>query len=293
MSDVTYDSRAGATGAAPSAARSRGGARTVYLWELEKLTAQWRIRAVLVLCLVGPFLFALGLRAQDTLPSDTLFGRWAHDSGFAVPLVVLGFAGQWALPLLVCLVAGDIFSSEDHHGTWKTILTRSRTRGQVFAGKALAAITYSAVVVLLLGAGSLAAGVLVIGHQPLVGLSGQEIGAGRAAGIVVESWLYMLLPCLAFTALGVFFSLATRHSAAGIGAPAVLGLLLQLASLVDGLGPVRRLLPTTAFDAWHGLTTAPAFHRPLVTGAYVGAGWAVVLLAAGHLLMQRRDFTKG
>ncbi|MGW1107792.1 ABC transporter permease [Streptomyces sp. NPDC002540] len=293
MSDVTYDSPAEATGAARTAARPRGGARTVYLWELEKLTAQWRIRAVLVLCLAAPFLFALGLRAQDTLPSDTLFGRWAHDSGFAVPLVVLGFAGQWALPLLVCLVAGDIFSSEDHHGTWKTILTRSRTRGQVFAGKTLAAVTYSAAVVLLLGAGSLAAGVLVIGHQPLVGLSGQEIGAGRAAGIVVESWLYLLLPCLAFTALGVFFSLATRHSAAGIGAPAVLGLLLQLVSLVDGLGPVRRLLPTTAFDAWHGLTTDPAFHRPLVTGAYVSAGCAVVFLAAGHLLMLRRDFTKG
>ncbi|MFB6945134.1 ABC transporter permease [Streptomyces sp. NPDC060286] len=293
MSDVTHDSPAEAAGAVRTAARPRGGARTVYLWELEKLTAQWRIRAVLVLCLVAPFLFALGLRAQDTLPSDTLFGRWAHDSGFAVPLVVLGFAGQWALPLLVCLVAGDIFSSEDHHGTWKTILTRSRTRGQIFAGKTLAAVTYSAVVVLLLGAGSLAAGVLVIGHQPLVGLSGQEIGAGRAAGIVVESWLYMLLPCLAFTALGVFFSLATRHSAAGIGAPAVLGLLLQLVSLVDGLGPVRRLLPTTAFDAWHGLTTDPAFHRPLVTGAYVSAGCAVVFLAAGHLLMLRRDFTKG
>ncbi|MEU6015656.1 ABC transporter permease [Streptomyces sp. NPDC047515] len=293
MSDVTYDSPVGATEAVRTAARPRGGARTVYLWELEKLTAQWRIRAVLVLCLVAPFLFALGLRAQDTLPSDTLFGRWAHDSGFAVPLVVLGFAGQWALPLLVCLVAGDIFSSEDHHGTWKTILTRSRTRGQVFAGKTLAAVTYSTVVVLLLGAGSLAAGVLVIGHQPPVGLSGQEIGAGRAAGIVVESWLYMLLPCLAFTALGVFFSLATRHSAAGIGAPAVLGLLLQLASLVDGLGPVRRLLPTTAFDAWHGLTTAPAFHQPLVTGAYVSAGCAVMFLTASHFLMLRRDFTKG
>ncbi|WP_413752476.1 ABC transporter permease [Streptomyces sp. R-74717] len=293
MSDVTCDSSVEVPEAERTAARRRGGARTVYFWELEKLSAQWRIRAVLALCLVAPFLFALGLKAQDTLPSDTLFGRWAHDSGFAVPLVVLGFAGQWALPLLVCLVAGDIFSSEDHHGTWKTILTRSRTRGQIFAGKTLAAVTYSVAVVLLLGAGSLAAGVLVIGHQPLVGLSGQEIEAGRAAGIVVESWLYMLLPCLAFTALGVFFSLATRHSAAGIGAPAVLGLLLQLVSLVDGLGPVRRLLPTTAFDAWHGLTTEPAFHRPLVTGAYVSVGCAVVCLTVGYFHMLRRDFTKG
>ena len=38
------------------------------------------------------------------------------------------------------MVAGDIFSSEDHFGTWKTILTRSCSRGQLFAGKFLAAL---------------------------------------------------------------------------------------------------------------------------------------------------------
>ena len=62
-----------------------------------------------------------------------------HSSGFAVSLVILGFAGQWGFPVIAGVVAGDILSSEDRYGTWKTVLTRSRTRGDLFAGKVLAA----------------------------------------------------------------------------------------------------------------------------------------------------------
>ena len=66
-----------------------------------------------------------------------------HTSGFAIPMAVLGFAAQWIAPGLSAVVAGDIFSSEDHFGTWKTILTRSRGRGELFAGKFLAALTFA------------------------------------------------------------------------------------------------------------------------------------------------------
>ena len=58
-----------------------------------------------------------------------------------MPLLMLGFAAQWVLPLLTALVAGDIFASEDQHGTWKTVLTRSVSRGQLFWAKTLAAVT--------------------------------------------------------------------------------------------------------------------------------------------------------
>src|SRR5262249_57877076 len=46
----------------------------------------------------------------------------------------------WGFPLITALVAGDIVASESQNGTLKTILTRSRDRGQVFAGKVLAAV---------------------------------------------------------------------------------------------------------------------------------------------------------
>ena len=64
--------------------------------------------------------------------------------GLAVPLVLLLFGSIWLFPLITALVAGDIVAAEDHNGTLKTILTRSVERWQIFAGKALAAVTYAA-----------------------------------------------------------------------------------------------------------------------------------------------------
>ena len=75
------------------------------------------------------------VHSQPRPPKDTLFGRFATENGFAMALLVLGFASQWVLPLLTAIVAGDIFASEDQHGTWKTVLTRSIGRSKLFWAK--------------------------------------------------------------------------------------------------------------------------------------------------------------
>ena len=260
-----------------------------YQWELEKLTAQFRTRAATGLCLLGPLAFAVGLQLSSTVPADTLFGRWVDSSGYAIPLVVLGFAGSWALPLLTCLVAGDIFSSEDHYGTWTSVLTRSVSRGDVFAGKVLAALTYAVVVVVLLSGSSLASGVLLVGHQPLVGLSGNVETGGHAAALVALSWL-VALPGVAVSAtMGVAVSIYTRHSLAGIIAPTVVGLVLQLLLLVSGFGPISRYLPNAPYVAWHGLWANPSFAGPVAAALASAVVYALVLLVAAWMLFRRRD----
>jgi hypothetical protein len=64
--------------------------------ECSKLLAQLKARVVLAACVLGPFAFAVATRVQSSLPEDTLFGRSVRESGFAVPLVVLGFAALWS-----------------------------------------------------------------------------------------------------------------------------------------------------------------------------------------------------
>src|SRR4051794_22303186 len=81
----------------PPAAR-RASTLTAYRWELTKLAALVRTRAMLAACLIAPPIVVLVLRSQ-TPPADTLFGRYIHASGFAVPLLLLGFASQWVFPL--------------------------------------------------------------------------------------------------------------------------------------------------------------------------------------------------
>ena len=77
-------------------------------------------------------LFVAAVSQQSTLPVDTLFGRWMHATGWAGPLVMLGFAGTWALPLLTSVVAGDVFAAEDRLGTWRHLLVAVRSPRRIF-----------------------------------------------------------------------------------------------------------------------------------------------------------------
>jgi ABC-2 type transport system permease protein len=268
---------------------SIGGVLTVAGVECSKLVSQLKARIVLAVCVAAPFAFAAAMRVQSSVPSDTLFGRSVKDSGFAVTLVVLGFAALWALPVLASIVGGDLFSAEDRYGTWTTVLTRSRSRAEMFTGKVLTALGFSSLAVVALAVSSVAAGVLVVGPSSLIDLSGVLLSPAQALVRVTLAWAVVLPPAFGFTALAVLLSVATRSSAAGIGLPVVAGLTMQLYAFVDGPGAVRRLLITSAFEAWHGLLTEPPFYRPLVYGTAVSGIYLAVCLGVAYRMLVRRD----
>jgi ABC-type multidrug transport system ATPase subunit/ABC-type transport system involved in multi-copper enzyme maturation permease subunit len=257
--------------------------------ECAKLAAQLKVWALLVALLVGPFAFVLATRMQSDLPEDTLFGRWVKASGFAVPLVVLGFSSFWAFPALTSVVGGDLFSSEDRYGTWPTLLTRSRTRGEILAGKLVTAMAFSLVAATLLAASSVAAGILLVGREPLIGLSGTLLPPGRCLSLVALAWASVLPPVLAFTALATLLSAATRSSAAGLGLPVLIGLVMQLYSFVEGPYAIRSVLLTSAFSGWHGLFAEPRFHGPLVQGTAMSVVYLAVCVVVACVLLSRRE----
>jgi ABC-2 type transport system permease protein len=267
--------------------RRRNGTAVVWRLELAKLAGLLRVRVIAAFCLVMPFLAVWGVNLQSATPGDTAFGQWVHVSGFAIPMVVLGFGGQWLLPVLTAVVAGDIFSAEDHFGTWKTVLTRSRGRGELFAGKFLAAVTFAVAAMLLLTVTDLLAGVLA-GPHPVVGLGGQLIDPGHAAQLVVLSWLSEIPPVLGFTALAVLASVVSRNSVVGIGAPVLTAGALQIVTLLNLPVWDQLALLSTPFGSWHGFWADPAFYRPFWLGLATCAGWFTITAAASWLVFRRR-----
>lgn len=265
------------------------GVSSVVGVEWLKLLAQAKVRVVLAVCIAGPFVFAVAMRMQSNMPTDTLFGRSVTESGFAVPLVVLGFAALWAFPVVTSVVGGDLFAAEDRYGTWATVLTRARSRSEMFVGKTATALGFSLVAVSALALSSIAAGLLVIGVQPLLSLSGVLLSPAAALTRVVLAWASVLPAAMAFTAMAVLASTATRSSAAGIGLPVVAGLTMQLFALVDGPEPMRRLLITSGFSAWRGLLTEPSYYEPIMHGAAVSTMYAVACLAIAYHLLRQRD----
>jgi ABC-2 type transport system permease protein len=278
-------------GAVPAAtAQSRGGLWHVYRAERRKLASQLVIRLLALICLLGPFAFAAVLGAQSASPADTLFGVWAHSSGFAVSLVVLGFAGQWGFPVIAGVVAGDIFSSEDRYGTLKMVLTRSCSRRDVFWGKVLAAGTFAVALAVLTAVSSLVAGLVLVGDQPLVSLSGTLFSAGKLVGLVLASWLVCILPMLAFTSMAVLFSVLSRNGIVGVIGPSLVALIMQLLALIGTGVWAHLLLVGTAFDAWHGLYAAHPYFGPMVVSLVVSLLWTAGCLGAAWLVLAHRDF---
>lgn len=257
--------------------------------ELAKLSAQLRVRVALGACVLGPVLFAVAMAVQTSVPADTLFGRWVHESGYAVSLVVLGFSGQWVLPILVCIVAGDVCASEDRHRTWTLLLTRSRTRGEVLAGKVLAVMTYSAAVVAALALSSTVTGALAVGTQQLAGLSGTLLSSGAALQAVALSWATVLAPTFAVAAMAVLVSVLSRSSWVGVALPVLGVLVLNLLGLLSVIDPVRALLPTSGFAAWHGLVRDDTYTGPILDSVLVSAVWVAVALTAAAFALGRRD----
>jgi ABC-2 type transport system permease protein len=197
------------------------------------------------------------------------------------------------LPLLTAIVAGDIFASEDHHGTWKTILTRSVSRTSFFVAKTVAAVGFATVVLLVLGTSTIVASVAIGGHGDLTGLTGQLIPDQEAWRLVSASWLSAIPPTIAFTGLAVLFSVWSRSVAVGVAAPVVVGMVMQLVGATGGAEAVRPYLPTTAYEAWHGFLASPPFYGPFITGLVTSAVWTLLTLGVALVLLRRRDITGG
>lgn len=262
-----------------------------YRFELVKLLSQWRVRLLIIACWVAPAVFVAAVSQQTTLPTDTLFGRWMNTTGWAAPLVMLGFAGTYALPLLTSLVAGDVFASEDRLGTWRHLLVAVRSYRRLFVAKALASLTVILVLVVGMAASSIVGGVLAVGNRALVGLDGHLLMPGDAALEVVLAWVSVLAPTLALAGIGLLGSVALGRSPMGLLLPVVVALAMALAQLLPLPVALRLALPSYAFISWNGLFTAPEQLGPLLISILVSLVWAVVATALAYVLFMRRDFT--
>jgi ABC-2 type transport system permease protein len=228
----------------------RPSAATVYRWELRKLRSQKRTYLGLGAAIAVPIIFVVATSLQGGGPNDVAFGRYIHDSGLAIPLVMLLFGSIWMYPLITALVAGDIIASEDHNGTLKTIFTRSLERGQIFTGKMLAAGSYAIVAILVSGAVAIVAGCLASGFNPLTTLSGTKVSAWSALGLVAASLAVYLMPILAIASIGLLLSAVTRNSAAAIVGTLMVSLLIQLIGILPGLGGLHPYLLSSLFAAY-------------------------------------------
>jgi ABC-2 type transport system permease protein len=269
---------------------------TAYRWELRKLVSQKRTYLGFGLAVLLPLIFVLvqNLRQNnDHGHGDSIFASQITQSGLATPVLMLLFLSVFMLPLIAALVAGDIVAAEDGNGTLKTILTRSLNRGQIFAAKALAAMTYAAIAVFLAAAVATLAGVASWGFNSITTYSGTVVSAPEGLLLVFASNLTYLIPLLTVAGIGVLLSTTTRNSAASVVGTVGFVILLFILSGIPGLEGIKPYLLTEQFENWHGLLRTPTDWAPIWHSLWVCALYAVPALFAAYLVFLRRDVAGG
>jgi ABC-2 type transport system permease protein len=281
--------------AADAVRTRRPSTLTVYRWELRKLVSQKRTYLGLALVVVLPLFFVVfqNVRQRHDRGADNIFASQITQSGLATPVLMLLFLSVFMLPLAATLVAGDIVASEDGNGTLKTILTRSVNRGQVFAAKALAAVTYATFAVFLSAAVATAAGVASWGFLSVRTFSGTVVSAPEALLLVFASNAIYLIPLLAVAAIGVLLSTTTRNSAAAVVGTLGVVILLFIVAQIPGLEGIKPYLLTEQFQNWHGLLRTPTDWAPIAHSAWVCALYGVPALITAYLVFLRRDVAGG
>jgi ABC-2 type transport system permease protein len=290
-----------AAAGSPAVARTRServrrpSTLTVYRWELRKLVSQKRTYLGLALVVVLPLFFVVfqNFHQRHDHGADNIFAAQITQSGLATPVLMLLFLSVFMLPLTASLVAGDIVAAEDGNGTLKTILTRSVNRGQVFAAKAMAAMSYAALAVFLSAAVATVAGILSWGFEPVRTFSGTVVPAGEALLLVFASNAIYLIPLLTVASIGVLLSTATRNSAAAVVGTIGLVILLFIVAQIPGLEAIRPYLLTEQFENWHGLLRTPTDWTPIAHSAWVCALYLLPALFSGYLIFLRRDVAGG
>lgn len=260
-------------------------------FEVIKLLSHWWLRVLLAVCAIVPGGFVAVVSRQNSLPADTVFGRWMHSTGWAGALVVLGFACSWALPLLTALVAGDVFALEDRLGTWRHLVIAARSPRRIFLAKVSASVTVILLLVAVVALSGMVGGIASVGDGPLTGLDGYAFSGRELAGRVLLAWVCVLAPTLAFTAVGFLGSVTLGRSPVGLLLPAGLAMLLALGQMLPLPAAVRLALPGQALITWRGLFTQHAQTGPLLIGVAVALAWALAATGGAYLIFVRRDFT--
>lgn len=275
--------------------RRRPSTLSIYRWELRKLVSQKRTYLGLGLIVILPLFFVIfqNVHQRGGHGADNIFAAQITQSGLATPVLTLLFLSAFMLPLVASLVSGDVVANEDGNGTLKTILTRSVDRGQVFAAKVIAAMTYATIAVFLSAAVATVAGVASWGFHSVRTFSGTIVSASEALLLVFAANAIYLIPLFAVVSIGVLLSTVTRNSAAAVVGAIGLVILLYIVSGIPGLEGAQPYLLTQQFQNWQGLLRTPTDWAPIAHSAWVCALYAAPALVGGYLVFLRRDVAGG
>lgn len=197
------------------------------------------------------------------------------------------------VPILVCLVTGDMISGEASKGSLRLLLQRPFSRTQIFFAKWIAASVYTVSLVLFAGILAYSLGYLLFGEGDLFVVR-QVINVINADDV---AWRFLyglgigILAMLVVSSLSLMISSFVNNSIGPIvGTIAIIIILTVLSTLmVNILEPILPYVFTTHFIKWQYFFD-PELDWPVINNAiFVLIGYIILFTGIGWLNFKRKD----
>lgn len=209
-------------------------------------------------------------------------------NGLLLPVFALVIGLNMLLPLTGAMLAADALAGEAASGTMRTLLLAPVSRPRLLAVKAFGVATVTLFVVALMALTGTVAGVILLGGDGMMTMSGTTLPLGEALGRILLTVLLVAVQVWALAAVALAVSAWTEHPlivvVVALGVVILSGVLSAIPAL-DWLDPV---LMTTS---WMGIPEV--IRDPLPTGTLTeGVLRAACYIVIGYSLALSRMLSR-
>lgn len=210
-------------------------------------------------------------------------------NGLVLPVAALVVTQSLLLPLVVAMAAADALAGESANGTLRGLLLAPVTRMRLVLVKTFGVLVVTALAVVVLVASGVLTGLLVVGGERLITLSGTTLPAGQALGRVAlaAGWSFVQMAAVGAVALAV--SSGTDHPLVVVAATMGMLIVFGVLASVPNLEWLRPVLITTGWSDVMDVVRDPVPSENLATGLLRAGCYLLIGLAATAGRMSARE----
>jgi ABC-2 type transport system permease protein len=245
----------------------------------------------LILLALVPVVIAIGIQVAGG-PRGSRGGSiysMIAGNGFVLPIVALTANLALLLPLVTAMWSADAIAGESSHGTLRGLLLAPVGRARLLGVKAFGvAVAVLAACLLITIVGAIT-GLIVVGSQGMLTLSGTTLSAGAAIGRLAIAVGWVSVQVWAVGAIALAISTFTEHPLVVLAATIAGAIVFGVISTIPALDFLQPYLLTNSWASLADVLRDPMPTAGLVHGIAEAGCYLVIGLSVALARMVGRD----
>jgi ABC-2 type transport system permease protein len=245
----------------------------------------------LILLALVPIVIAIGIQISGGPrgPRGASIYSVIAGNGFVLPVIALAANLTLLLPLVTAMWSADAIAGESSHGTLRGLLIAPISRVRLLGVKAFGvavAVVAACLLVVVVGA---ITGLIVVGSQGMLTLSGTTLSSGAAIGRLAIAAGWVSVQVWAVGAIALAISTWTEHPLVVLAATIAGAIVFGVLSTIPALNFLQPYLLTNSWTALTDVLRDPMPTAGLLNGLAEAGCYLVIGLSVALARMVTRD----